>query len=467
MLKIYNSLSRKIEAFQPLHPPEVKMYTCGPTVYDFAHIGNFRTYITADFLLRTLDYFGYKPKYIMNITDVGHLTGDNLGDADTGVDRMEKSAQKQGKSAWDIAKFYTEKFLEDFEKLNLIKPDQFTKATDHIKEQIELIKKLIDKGFTYKTSDGIYFDTSKFPDYGKLSTLDKKGLKAGIRIDLREKKHPTDFALWKFSNPRDKRQMEWLSPWGTGFPGWHIECSAMSMKYLGEQLDIHVGGEDLRSTHHPNEIAQSEAATGKQFVKYWVHGTFMNIDGKRMSKSLKNNYTLTDILNKGYKASAIRYLFLTTHYQQTLNFTFEALSGAQTAFQNLNDNVQIFKKSRRLELTPGKLQKIDLLREKFDSALKDDLNLPKALTVVWETVKSSIPSPDKYDLIKSFNEVLGLLFTEETAQIPSEISLLAKKRWELKNQGKFLEADQIRKEVESKGFIINDNPEGYKIKQGR
>jgi cysteinyl-tRNA synthetase len=261
--------------------------------------------------------------------------------------------------------------------------------------------------------------------------------------------------------------MKWPSPWGTGFPGWHIECSAMSMKYLGEQLDIHVGGEDLRSTHHPNEIAQSEAATGKQFVKYWVHGTFMNIDGKRMSKSLKNNYTLADLIDKGYKATAVRYLFLTTHYRQTLNFTLEALSGAQSALQNLNDNMQIFKKSERLELTPGKLQRIDQLREKFDSALKDDLNLPQALSVVWETVKSSIPSPDKYDLILSFNEVLGLSFAQESSRIPPEISLLAKKRWELKNLGKFIEADQIRKEVELKGFIINDDTEGYKIKQVR
>src|SRR5579859_2198 len=360
MLKIYNSLSRKVEEFRPLHPLQVGMYTCGPTVYSFAHIGNFRTYTTSDILLRVLQYNGYEVEYIMNLTDVGHLTGDNLGDADLGEDRMEKAAQNEGKTAWEIAEFYSDVFFKDFKKLNLKQPEKFTKATEHMKEQIELVKRLEEKGFTYQTSDGIYFDTSKFKNYAALSNLDQR--KAGARVEINpEKKNQNDFAIWKFSYPNgvsfkeylatsekvedevSKRQMEWKSPWGVGFPGWHIECSAMSMKYLGETFDIHTGGIDLLETHHPNEIAQAEAATGKKFVDYWVHGAFILVNGERMSKSKGNLYTVYDLEKEGYDALALRYLYLQTHYRKELNFTFDALDAAQNAYKKLIVDISRFK----------------------------------------------------------------------------------------------------------------------------
>ena len=332
MLKIFNSLSRQIEEFKPLNSSFVGFYTCGPTVYSFAHIGNFRTYITADLLIRVLKYNGYEVKYIMNLTDVGHLTGDNSGDADTGEDRMEKTAKKEGKTAWEVAEFYTQAFLNDYKALRLIEPEQFVKATDHIKEQIGLICILEEKGYAYKISDGIYFDTSKFKNYGQLSSLDQ--IREGARVEINpEKKNPRDFALWKFSFPEGRpfdsarddeaslRQMECDSPWGIGFPGWHIECSAMSMKYLGETFDIHVGGMDIKETHHPNEIAQSEAATGKKFVNYWVHGAFILVNGEKMSKSKGNLYRVYDLEKEGYDPMSLRYLYLQTHYRKAVSYT--------------------------------------------------------------------------------------------------------------------------------------------------
>jgi len=343
-MKLFNSLSRQIEDFIPFNDKKVGIYTCGPTVYSFVTIGNWRTYFLGDIVVRALQYLGYETDYVMNITDVGHLTGDNLGDASTGDDRLEKAAVKENKTAWDIANMYTDDFLEGYELLDLRKPKVFCKATDHIAEQIEMVKIIEEKGFVYKTSDGLYFDTAKYETtgnvYGKLSNIDQ--VKEGTRVEPNpEKKDPRDFALWKFSYPngRDfdsnqddentRRQMEWGSPWGLGFPGWHIECSAMSRKYLGDQFDIHIGGEDLRSTHHPNEIAQSECATGKKpFVKYWLHGAFLQIDGGRMGKSLGNAYTITDIVNKGFLPEHLRYFYLTGHYRQPLNFTWESLENA-------------------------------------------------------------------------------------------------------------------------------------------
>lgn len=472
-MKIYNSLSRQIEDFKPLQPPTVGMYTCGPTVYDFVHIGNFRTYTTADFLLRTLQFNGYQVEYIMNITDVGHLTGDNLGDADLGEDRMEKASKREGKTAWDVAKFYEGKFKQDFKQLNLIEPKLWTRATEYIKEQIDLVKKLEEKGFTYKTSDGIYFDTSKFPDYGKLSPLDHKHIKEGARVAKNEEKiNPTDFALWKLSDVASRRQMEWDSPWGVGFPGWHIECSAMSMKYLGETFDIHCGGEDLAATHHPNEIAQSEVATGKLFVKYWVHGAFMMVDGARMSKSLGNNYRLSHLVEKGYDPMDLRYLYLLTHYRQKMNFTYDALDAAKKSRLNLVNYLQEYrspKDSDRTILSPEKMDKVKGYQQQFSDALSNDLNLPQALAIVWEVVKSNIPSEDKYDLLLSFDEVLGLRLAASSKQqvvreeIPEEIYRLVKLREELRQDKKWAEADTIRKQIEAKGFMIKDRPEGSKI----
>ena len=469
-MKIYNSLSRKIEEFEPFglaqgKPFTVGLYTCGPTVYDYPTIGNYRTYTLSDVLVRTLKFFGYKVKYVMNLTDVGHLTGDNTGDADTGEDRLEKGARREGKSAWDIAKFYSQDFVDSFGKLNLIPPDVLAPATEHIAEQIELAKRLEQKGLTYKISDGIYFDTAAYEKisgnkYGELSTLDQ--IKEGARVEPnRQKRNPRDFALWKISPKGAKRQMEWDSPWGVGFPGWHLECSAMGMKYLGEQFDIHVGGEDLRSTHHPNEVAQSQGATGKvPFVKYWVHGAFLLVDGGRMGKSLGNAYTLHDIDQKGFDPLALRYFYLTGHYRKQLSFTWEALTGAQTALNKLREAVVSLRgEKERTTLSAEKLTKVDDYRRKFEVAMGDDLNTPQALAVVWEVVKSNIPSTDKYDLIMSFDEVLGLKLSQTTgikSQVPNNIKIQIDKREKLRQEGKYEEADRIRKEIEALGFTVQD-----------
>lgn len=461
---LLNSLGRKKEKFEAINPPNVGVYTCGPTIYDRKHIGNFRTYTLADVLVRTLLFNGYKITHIMNFTDVGHLTGDNEGDADTGEDRLEKAAKKERKTAWDIAEIYAQKFVEDFDSLKLKRPDKFAKATDHIVEQIELVKKLEENNLAYKISDGIYFDTVAYENetgkkYGELSSLDQ--IKEGGRIEPNpEKKNPRDFALWKFSPKGVKRDMEWDSPWGMGFPGWHIECSAMSMKYLGETFDIHIGGEDLRSTHHPNEIAQSEGATGKPFVKYWLHGAFMLIDGERMSTSKGNNYNLGDILEKGFDPLALRYLYLTTHYRQLINFTWEALSASQRALGKLRSQLANFRQEKeRTTLSPEKEQKISKYRNDFSDAINDDLNTPQALAVLWEMMKSNIPSADKYDLAISFGEVLGLELSKTQqieVDISSEVKELLEERNKLRGQGKFEEADKVRKEIEKKGFQVKD-----------
>ena len=454
-LYLFNTLTRKKEKFIPINDGCVGMYTCGPTVYDYATIGNFRTYALGDILLRVLKYNGYKVKYIMNLTDVGHLTGDNLGDADTGEDRLEKAAKKERKTAWDIAKFYTDAFLIDFEKLNLVSPDKFVKATDHIQEQIDLIKKLEERGLTYKISDGIYFDTQKFEEtgkkYGELSTLDQ--IKEGARVEVNiEKKNPRDFALWKFSPKEEKRDMEWDSPFGMGFPGWHIECSAMSMKYLGETFDIHAGGEDLRSTHHPNEIAQSEGATGKKFVNYWIHGSFLKVDGGRMGKSLGNAYTISNLKERGFDALDLRYFYLSGKYNEPLNFTWESLEASKTALEKLRSLMQSCKNEKQTTTATSEY------KNKFLEALNDDLNTPQALAVLWEMVKSNLPGSDKYDLALRFDEVLGLKLNEspKKVEIPEKIKKLIEKRNMLRKEGKFEEADIIRKEIESNGFSTQD-----------
>lgn len=465
MADIYltNSLTRKKEKFVPINSDHVGMYTCGPTVYDYPTIGNYRTYTTADLLLRVLKFAGYKVKYVMNLTDVGHLTGDNEGDADKGEDRLEKASKREGKSAWDIAKFYSEDFVKSFNLLNLTPPDVLASATKHIEEQINLVKKLEQKGLTYKTRDGIYFDTKAFEKetgekYGELSTLDQ--IKEGARVEANpEKRNPHDFALWKFSPVDSKRQMEWDSPWGVGFPGWHLECSAMSMEYLGDQFDIHLGGEDLRSTHHPNEIAQSEGATGKvPFVKYWIHSAFLLVDGGRMGKSIGNAYTLHDILAKGYDVLDLRYFYLTGHYKKQINFTFEALDAAKDALAKLHEHVVNF--GDRQE----ELDKNNKFYKNFSDAVNDDLNMPQALAVTWEMVKSDTPDAQKKSLLKSFDEVLGLrLLDYKTLKIPQDIKALAKKRDELRKEGKFEESDKIRGQIEEKGYKVEDSSEGTKI----
>jgi len=450
-MKIRNSLTKQIEEFKPLDSPKVGMYTCGPTVYDIKHIGNFRTYTLSDLLYRVLKYNGYEVSYIMNFTDVGHLTGDNEGDSDAGEDRLVKAAKRDKKTAWEVAKIYTDLFIDDFDKLNLIRPDKWVKATDHIAEQIELTKRLEGKGLAYKITDGVYFDTEAYEQlgykYGELSDLDQ--LKEGVRVDTNpEKKNPRDFALWRLSPKDEKRDMEWDSPWGIGFPGWHIECSAMSMKYLGETFDLHVGGDDIRSTHHPNEIAQSQGATGKTFVDYWVHGALILIDGERMSTSKGNNYKVKDVIERGYDPLALRYLYFNTHYHQTLNFTWEALAAAQNALtklRNLVSEYKLEKSTERTVLSEEKISKVESYRNRFLEALNDDLNTPQALAVVWEVAKSNIPTGDKRDLLLSFDEVLGLGLEDiKTKETSPEIENLIREREALRKEGKFDQADAIR-----------------------
>lgn len=465
MLKIYNTLTHKIEDFKPINFSHVGIYTCGPTVYNFAHIGNLRTYIFEDVLVRTLKYAGYEVKRVMNITDVGHLTSN----ADTGEDKMEREATKEGKTAFEIAKFYTEAFLKDFERLNLLPADILCKATEHISEQINLIKRLEEKGFTYKTSDGIYFDTSRLSDYGKLTSMDRSGLEEGARVERNpEKKNPTDFALWKFSPKFVKRQMEWESPWGVGFPGWHLECSAMSMKYLGETFDIHTGGIDHIAVHHTNEIAQSEAATGKPFVNYWMHGEFLQIDSKRMGKSEGNFITLDTLIDKGFDPLDFRYFTYSASYRKGLDFSWQSLKASQIAYDNLKSVVAELKNTtkERVSLSPEKMKKVDDLRSEFEDAIFDDLNTPQALAVLWKTLKSNIPSGDKLDLSLLFDEILGLRLADAKKtflKVPQEVQSLIEQREKFRKEKNWNESDRLRKEVKQKGFEIEDTPSGTKI----
>jgi cysteinyl-tRNA synthetase len=470
-MRFYNSLNRSVEVVEPIEPSKVRVYTCGPTVYFYPHIGNWRTFFLGDVLVRTLKYLGYEIEYVMNITDVGHLTGDNVGDASSGEDRLEKASRREGKTAWDVAQFYTQDFLAGYRKLNLTEPKIFSKATDHIEEQISLIKKIEEAGFTYAIGDGVYFDVGAYEkaghEYGLMSNIHIDDAQERIAENT-EKKDKRDFALWKFSPSGEERQMEWKSPWGTGFPGWHIECSAMSIKYLGEQFDIHVGGEDHKSTHHPNEIAQSEAATGKKpFVKYWVHGAFLTVDGGRMGKSLGNAYTLQDIENKGFLPVHMRYFYMSGHYRKQLNFTWEALGAAKQAHTRLLELMRQFREEKeRVTLSEEKLQKVNDYRAAFKAALENDLAMPEALAVAWEVVKSNIPGTDKFDLLREFDEVLGLGLGSQSVvvSIPEPVMLKAEARKVARAGGNFEEADRLRAEIAKAGFVVEDTDSGPKLK---
>lgn len=445
-MKLFNTLSRKIEEFKPLNPSDVKMYICGPTVYDYAHIGHCRTYVNSDILVRTLRWLKYQVKTVMNITDVGHLTSQ----ADTGEDKVEKKARQEKKTAREIAAYYTADFWQMANALNIVKPDIVCPATQHISEMIKLIKVLEQKGYTYKTSDGIYFNTAKFSGYGQLARLDINGLRQGWRVAKREKKNPTDFALWKFSPKDEQRQMEWASPWGIGFPGWHIECSTMSMKYLGPNLDIHTGGVDHIPIHHTNEICQSEAVTGKPFVKYWFHSNFLDIDNEKMSKSLGNFIRLQDLVDKGYDPLALRYLFLTGHYRTKMNFTYKALDGAAEAYKKLKVLIKtsVNSKSKLLDFPA-----------KFKSAVENDLSMPQALAVVWEMARSGLAAGEKKKLAEEWDQVLGLnlgQISNSQLPIPNKIKNLIKQREELRRQKKFAEADKLRQQIEARGISVQD-----------
>ncbi len=467
MIKLYNTLIRKKEEFKPIKEGEVGMYSCGPTVYDYAHIGHARTYTFVDLLKRTFLYHGFKVNHVMNITDVGHLT--EADTSDEGEDKIEKAAKKEKKTAWEVAEFYAQDFFKMLEDLNILPPSVVCKATEHISEQIALIKRIEKNGFTYIIDRGVCFDTSKFPAYADFARLDLEGMKKGARIEFdSQKKNLTDFWLWRFSDPKEKRQMEWDSPWGRGFPGWHIECSAMSMKYLGERFDIHTGGVDHIPVHHTNEIAQNWAATGHKVVNFWIHGEFLEIEGQKMSKNLKNFYRVEDIKKRGFNPLALRYLFLTTHYRTKLNFTWESLMGAQRAYDRLSG---LFKDWQvgggRKVITDSDIQKIAKFREDFTNQIADDLNFPGALAVLWQMVKSDLPALEKRDLLLDFNQVLGLKISWQTdvIEIPSRIKELVEIREKLRQQQKWIEADKIRKEIEELGWRVEDTSSGPKISQ--
>jgi cysteinyl-tRNA synthetase len=452
MLKFKNTLSGEIEEFKPIQDGQVKMYNCGPTVYDYAHIGNLRSYVFADVLKKTLEYNGYDVTQVINITDVGHLTEDQ------GLDKVEEKAKKEGKTTEDIADFFTRKFFEDLNKLNInMEGVVFPRASRHINEQIEMIKILEAKGYTYKTSDGIYFDTKKFEGYGKLGNINILELKEGARVEKNdEKRNFTDFALWKFSPKDEKRQQEWPSPWGTGFPGWHIECSAMSMKYLGETFDIHTGGIDHIPVHHNNEIAQSESATGKQFVNYWLHNAFLNIKGDKISKSLGNLILLDNIIEKGLNPLSYRYWLLTASYSSPTNFTWEALEGSNTALNKLKE---------RLSEMPNNGNVDDNYRALFKGFINDDLNTPRALALIWDILRDEeISDKNKKATILDFDKVLGLgLNNFNEVEIPHEVKVLAEKRAKAREEKDWQESDKLRKKMEKLGFSVKDTPDGFKI----
>lgn len=458
MIQLYNTLVKRKDKFEPLNDGKVTMYCCGPTVYNFAHIGNLRTYIFEDILVRVLRS-SYEVKHVMNITDVGHLTSD----ADSGEDKMELGAAREGKSAWDIAKFYEKKFFEDFDSLNCTRPTVMARATEHIKEMINLVKTLEEKGYTYKTSDGIYYDTSKFENYHNLVGKSHiEGLKTGARVDFNdEKRNPSDFALWKFSPTDAKRQMEWPSPWGVGFPGWHIECSAMAMKYLGATLDIHCGGIDHVAIHHTNEIAQAEAATGKQYVRNWIHGEFLILPAGKMSKSDGTFVTVDTLKAKGYDPLDYRYLCLGAHYRTQLEFSYDALDFARQSLKGLKERIAVIK-AEAASATVQNEQGLKEAQSAFKDAVEDDLNTSKALAFLWEFVKGPAAAADKLAFVTFADGFLGLSLLKEDAQkpLPQEAQDLIAKRQEARKNKDFKTSDEIRNQLDAMGIIIKDTPQG-------
>lgn len=455
---LYNTLTRSKQEFTPIHPKNVGVYSCGPTVYWFAHIGNMRAFLFADVLCRALRLNGYAVEQVMNITDVGHLTDD----ASEGEDKMIVAMKREGKTAYEIAEFYAQAFFQDLTTLNIIPASKFPRATEHIAEQIEMIEQLEKNGFTYQTSDGIYFDTLKLSDYGRLSGQKSEDKQAGSRVEMGEKKNSTDFALWKFSsstNSGKKREMEWESPWGVGFPGWHIECSAMSKKYLGVPFDIHTGGIDHIAVHHENEIAQTEGAEGKLEANYWMHNEFITVDSGKMSKSIGNVYTISDLVEKGFDPLAFRYLCLQAHYRTKLNFTFESLEGAQNALNRLRDLIR--------EWEPPKTG-CESFEQKFTKAIEDDLNTPEALAVLWQLVDSDCPTSEKTASLLKFDQVFGLQlepYIGKLVDVPSDIQVLVDERIQARLEKDWKKSDQIRDELLQKGYILEDIPGGTRVKK--
>ena len=464
-MKIYNTLSRTKEEFKPLEGNEVKIYSCGPTVYNYAHIGNLRTYIFMDTLRRVLKLNGYKLKHVMNITDVGHL----VSDADEGEDKMAQAAKSQQKTPEEIAEYYTNVFFNDINSLNIDIPEIVVKATDHIKSMIEFVEGLLEKGYAYETSDGIYFDIEKFSDYGKLSRINLDDQLAGARVSVNdEKRHPADFAVWKKA-PKE-HIMQWSSPWGMGYPGWHIECSAMARDYLGDVFDIHTGGVDHIPIHHENEIAQSEALSEKQTVNYWMHAEFLLVDGGKMSKSLGNTYTIADLRERGYEPLAYRYFCLNGHYRNKLNFTFDALNAASTSLERFYDSL-VKHKDGTDEVSDEQIKEFET---EFFEAVSDDLNIPQAIGTVWKALRHSEKSKKIYDFVIKTDVILGLdmeKVIEEKEKdkeavenkVNEEVLELIRIRQEAKKNKDFTKADEIRDKLSEMGIKIIDTREGTKI----
>ena len=460
-LKLFNTLTKRREKFVPLKKTSVSMYCCGPTVYNYAHIGNLRSYIFEDVLKRVLLFNKFKLKHVMNITDVGHLTSD----ADVGEDKMLKTALKEKKSVYAIAEFYTKAFKEDAKKLNILSPEVWCKATDHIKEQVELIKKLEKKGFTYQAGGNVYFDASKLNDYGKLAKLDlEKEGQARVDKDP-NKKSPHDFVLWFTKSKFQDQGMKWESKFGRGYPGWHLECSAMSMKYLGEQFDIHCGGIDHIPVHHTNEIAQSESATGKKpWVKYWLHNEFLVLGkGEKMAKSGENFITLSVLEEKGFSPLDYRYFCLGTHYRKPLMFSWEALEGAKVTRRKLFDKVKEIKAVHNKDKKA--LQKKYL--NQFTKEINDDLNTAKALATMWAVLKDDkLKNHDKYFLVLEFDKVFGFEFGNlKEEKIPAELKKLAEERLKARQEKDWAKSDKLRDKINSLGYDIGDTKEGYELKK--
>ncbi len=456
-LALYDNYTRSLRPFEPLSPHgEVGVYTCGPTVYDYQHIGNFRTFLFEDVLKRVLEWNGYRVRHVMNITDVGHLTSD----ADTGEDKMEKGARRTGKTAWEIAELYTAAFLDDMRRLNMEEPAVLCRATDHIPEQIDFIADIEKNGYVYRTGDGMYFDTARQPDYGHLARLDIKGLDPGRRVALSDKRNPTDFALWKFAAPDEHRQMEWDSPWGRGFPGWHIECSAMAQKYLGDFFDVHCGGEDHIPVHHTNEIAQTEARIGTRLANFWLHGYFLLQNDAKMAKSAGEFLRIQTLVERGYDPIAFRYLCLTAHYRTQLNFTWDALDAAATGLDRMRNGFHA--------LTDDGSATDAAATGRFTDHINDDLNVPRALAVAWDTLRGDLAPGIKRSTLLAFDRVFGLglaAWRPPQTSVPDEVRALAEARAAARKTRNWSEADRLRGALHAAGWEMADRPDGYDLKQ--
>jgi cysteinyl-tRNA synthetase len=455
-LKLYNTLSRQKEIFKSIDENRVRMYSCGPTVYYFAHIGNLRTYLFMDNLRRVLKYNGYELMHAMNITDVGHLESD----ADDGEDKMAKAARRENKDPYEIAKFYTEKFMIDLDKLNIEKPEIICKATEHIKDMEEYVEKIIENGYAYETKDTIYFDTSKLDKYGVLSNINIDEQKAGARVEFdSEKKNVTDFALW--IKAPENHIMKWDTFWGKCYPGWHIECSAMGRRYLGEHFDIHTGGIDHIPIHHENEIAQSKGYSGKIPANWWMHSEFLLIDGGKMSKSLNNVYTISDLEAKGFTAMDYRMFNFTSHYRNKLNFTWESLDSAKTSLARLKENYKIqFSGNEEVEDNV-----IEEYKTRFNEAINDDLNMPQAMSVVWEVAKNPVKSAKFAKLLLKFDEILGLKLDEEDKihELPEDIQKIVDERKIARENKDWAKSDELRDILNEKGYIVKDSKDGMEV----